>query len=441
MHSVVFSPDSSLLLVGDYRGRVQMWKTSDWSQKGLLQTQQQGIGTLAISSDGKRLFVGSWFFPGGVSIWDLETENELRKFGFGSSVGFLALSPDDRTLAVGGADHNLVLWDVETGKRLQMIQAHFRSVNGVAFSKDGNRLATADGDAIVRIWDAASKGEIEKDPNTLLAMARLGLLRAEQNRFEDAQALISKVVELSKETQHLSEDQVSDVKNIRVDALESLARLQEGLGHWGEALESRKELVRLDPDEHYYQYQVASAHLFLEDEESFWQIWQKMFDRWGDTESSTSAKNRIVKLRLFVDAPDHELQTAFKYADRAFEKRKGLASFKVFLKGVAEYRRGNFVEALKHFEAAKIGFETGKYLSKCQYFASMAHHQLGDSAAAKAAFLDARNRQQVWESDLRASQNSSWLYWQQAEVVRREAAALLGIDESQPGPPDSDTSK
>jgi serine/threonine protein kinase/WD40 repeat protein len=199
MLSPVFSPDSSRLLVGDLRGRVQIWDTADWTQQETLQTSQQALISMAISSDGKRLVTGSARSGDGICVWDMETRKMLRKLS-SPEVGWLTLSPDDRTLAVGCLNNNVVLWDLETGKQLQTIDAHSKAVGGVAFSNDGNRLATISLDGVLHVWDAASNAEIEQDPKTLSALLRLGLWRFEQERYEDAEALFSKVLELNRKS-------------------------------------------------------------------------------------------------------------------------------------------------------------------------------------------------------------------------------------------------
>ena len=173
MLAPVFSPDSTRLLVGDLRGRVQIWSTADWTQQKTLQTSQQALISMAFSSDGKRLVTGSG--RGGICVWDMETRKMLRKLS-SPEVGYLTLSPDDRTLAVGSLINNVVLWDLETGKQLQTIDAHSKAVAGVDFSKDGNRLATISLDGVLRVWDAASNSEIEQDPKTLSALLRFCLL-------------------------------------------------------------------------------------------------------------------------------------------------------------------------------------------------------------------------------------------------------------------------
>ena len=290
MKAPIFSLDSSRLFVADHFGGVQIWDTSNWTQQEQLRTSQEGVVSMAISSDGKRLVTGSCVTGGDVCIWDLKTRKLLRRLS-SPPVGYLTLSPDDRTLAVGCLNHNVVLWDFETGKQLQIIQTHGDQVYGVEFSPDGNRLASLSVDGVLRFWDADSTSEIEQDPKTLRALLRLGNWRLEQERYEEAQALFSKVIELSQKSPHHDEHELAEVRSDVKKALDNLARLQERLGRWDEALESRTELVRLEPENHFRQYRVASAHLFLEDEESFWQVWQQMFDRWGDTESAAIAKH------------------------------------------------------------------------------------------------------------------------------------------------------
>jgi WD40 repeat protein len=65
----------------------------------------------------------------------------------------VALSPDDKTLATGGMDTTIRLWDVRTGKQKHVLKGHRSWVNGLAFSQDGKTLASASSDATVKLWD------------------------------------------------------------------------------------------------------------------------------------------------------------------------------------------------------------------------------------------------------------------------------------------------
>ena len=60
-------------------------------------------------------------------------------------------NPDGRTLASGGGDDAVHLWDVATGREVQVIAGHTAEVRRLEWSQDGARLATASDDATARI--------------------------------------------------------------------------------------------------------------------------------------------------------------------------------------------------------------------------------------------------------------------------------------------------
>jgi WD40 repeat protein len=67
----------------------------------------------------------------------------------------LEFSSDGRTLATGGNDGKLRLWDAVTAQpRGQPIDAHEDGVYCLAFSGDGRALATGSLDGKLRLWKA-----------------------------------------------------------------------------------------------------------------------------------------------------------------------------------------------------------------------------------------------------------------------------------------------
>ena len=63
------------------------------------------------------------------------------------------LSPDGRSVGLGGEDGSVRILDLETGKRRTLAGRHEDRVQGLVFSSDGRTLATRSDDGRVLIWD------------------------------------------------------------------------------------------------------------------------------------------------------------------------------------------------------------------------------------------------------------------------------------------------
>ena len=78
-------------------------------------------------------------------------ETTLR--GHSSWVMSVAYSPDGQTLASGSRDNTIKLWDVKTGNPLQTLTGDSYSVWSVAYSPDGQTLASGSDDNTIKLWD------------------------------------------------------------------------------------------------------------------------------------------------------------------------------------------------------------------------------------------------------------------------------------------------
>src|SRR5436309_2807067 len=64
--------------------------------------------------------------------------------------------PDGKTLAAGGNEKVVYLWEVSTGAELMRLQGHTERIRSIAISSDGKRLASAGDDRVILVWDSAT---------------------------------------------------------------------------------------------------------------------------------------------------------------------------------------------------------------------------------------------------------------------------------------------
>ncbi|MFI7702138.1 AAA family ATPase [Nonomuraea sp. NPDC049480] len=167
---LMFSPDGSMIVTADNDGVVRLWDTASRRQLGapIVHPDQNCVVDFhaALSADGKVLATGCFM---SVQFWDVPTRRPMgHPLDIGAQVWAMAFSPDGKTLAIGGYEAIVQLWDVagrhqigDTIGRPEHLSGR-RSVNAVAFTPDGERLITAGSDDTARLWDTATQRQIGK---------------------------------------------------------------------------------------------------------------------------------------------------------------------------------------------------------------------------------------------------------------------------------------
>ncbi|MCP4358409.1 MAG: hypothetical protein GY796_10375, partial [Chloroflexi bacterium] len=182
--SVAFSPDGQTLASASADGSIILWDTSNTKALATRQpigqplTGHSGwVRSLAFSPDGQILASGGT--DDTIRLWDPATGQTLGPplTGHAGFITNLAFSPDGQTLASSSADGTIILWDIPTGEPIgSPLADHTGFVLSVAFSPDGQTLASGSEDSTIILWDISTRlnagiRQQEQQPQQPLARA------------------------------------------------------------------------------------------------------------------------------------------------------------------------------------------------------------------------------------------------------------------------------
>jgi WD40 repeat protein/Flp pilus assembly protein TadD len=393
INGVAFSPDGKRLAAASGDSAVHVWELSNFNEILTLEGHYAGAYGPAFSPDGKYLAAAGCenefqVIHFVVRLWDLSTGKQvLATKRHADSIECVAFSPDGRFIASGSDDRTIKLWDAETGREVQTLRGHSAYVRGLAFAKGGERLASAAGDGTVKLWDVRTGQEV------LTLTGRNG----------DWQS-----VAFSPDGSRLALAASGDSK---IKVWESIPRTEQAMAN-----REARGLVQFLYAKDLSQDRVREKlRVYPAISETVRQAGLALVEHWLPDVNVSQLNAASWEIVRRSDANRNQYDQALQQAETACRIDKDNGSLLNTL-GVAQYRMGQFVEALNTLKTSeKLNTQVDGPHPADLAFLALAQHQLGKKVEAKATFRRLRE----------AMKQPRWANNAESQSFLREAEELI----------------
>ena len=180
VQSLAFSPDGRVLASGAFR-RLILWDVG--VTNGLVKRLEvpgrfgDRLTALAFTPDGTQLIVAEGMLGARGRLRTVEVKSGAitRTWDAHNDLIYdMSVSTNGQLLATASADKLLKIWNLGTGKESARLEGHSLAVYGVALNHDGTQVASAGADRQLRVWDVQTREKIVNlgDPRLPMVAAR-----------------------------------------------------------------------------------------------------------------------------------------------------------------------------------------------------------------------------------------------------------------------------
>jgi WD40 repeat protein len=180
IRSLAFSPDGKTILSSSNDKTVRLWDIETGQLLHLLTGHRDRVKCVGISPDAQMLL--SCSADSEVKAWDKRRLNHKKtgdnRYTIKASsspitlVNALPVSPvaQPPIFVTGAGNGRIAIWDLETGEWQRTIQAHSSSVLSMAFSSDGQWLASGSQNKSIKLWNLNNES---KQPEYVIGNAHM----------------------------------------------------------------------------------------------------------------------------------------------------------------------------------------------------------------------------------------------------------------------------
>lgn len=147
---LTYSFDGEMVVMGHSDGSVRMWKLTNNEKVGAdWPAFEKGLGDLAVTPDKKKVIAVD--IDCNVKVYDIEKKEVLKKFqAHNAGLNGVMVGPDGSRFVTIASNNEVKLWETESGKELRTWTLA-TPVRNIAFSADGKKLITANGDSTLYV--------------------------------------------------------------------------------------------------------------------------------------------------------------------------------------------------------------------------------------------------------------------------------------------------